>query len=343
MQDDRLHFGGETRKRTSLVKAMNMDQVYSHLVTFSDIARPRSRSRSVLNGFNASATYIYKTLKSQTNYDVEYQAFEVDLFSDAKPPTLNINGKEYVASKDFGTVQKSGSGSIRNGTVVFLKNGCTRSDFKSVSKNDILLLSREGPCDYKTMLEVAAQSGPAAILLYTTLPVTGPVHAACKEPIDTPIIGLSHYAALDLLEMIASGHSKTVIRASLSTHTQLIKTTTVNVIATTPEGDDASVILAGSHLDSVPEGPGINDDASGAAATLEVALEFYRSGLSKKTIQKVRFGFWSGEELGLLGSEHYVEHLYARNQTDLKKIKLNLNNDMIASPNFIRYASFQKA
>jgi len=31
--------------------------------------------------------------------------------------------------------------------------------------------------------------------------------------------------------------------------------------------------MAGAHLDSVPEGPGINDNGSGVAAVLETALQ----------------------------------------------------------------------
>lgn len=60
--------------------------------------------------------------------------------------------------------------------------------------------------------------------------------------------------------------------------------------------------MAGGHLDSVEEGPGINDNASGVAALLEVAERTSdRSGL--------RLGFWAEEELGLYGSEQDVEKL----------------------------------
>ena len=46
-----------------------------------------------------------------------------------------------------------------------------------------------------------------------------------------------------------------------------------NVSVDTPGGDPAKVILVGSHLDSVPEGPGINDNGSGSAFNLETAIQ----------------------------------------------------------------------
>lgn len=85
--------------------------------------------------------------------------------------------------------------------------------------------------------------------------------------------------------------------------------------------------MLGAHSDSVEAGPGINDDGSGTVGILEVAKQ-----LTKYRVRnQVRFGFWSGEEEGLLGSTWYVDHLNAEEKAN---IKLYLNFDMIASPNY---------
>jgi Zn-dependent M28 family amino/carboxypeptidase len=88
--------------------------------------------------------------------------------------------------------------------------------------------------------------------------------------------------------------------------------------------------MIGAHLDSVTDGAGINDNGTGSAGELEVALQLakYRSR------NKVRFAWWSAEEFGLLGSEHYVAQLPLEKQLD---IALYLNFDMIGSPNFGRF------
>lgn len=101
----------------------------------------------------------------------------------------------------------------------------------------------------------------------------------------------------------------------------------MNVIAQTKSGDPDNVIFVGAHADSVEAGPGINDDGSGTVGILEVALQLAKYEVTNA----VRFAWWSAEEFGLLGSEYYVNQ---STPEDLDKIRLYLNFDMIASPNY---------
>jgi Zn-dependent M28 family amino/carboxypeptidase len=105
-----------------------------------------------------------------------------------------------------------------------------------------------------------------------------------------------------------------------------------NVLAQTPGGRTDRVVVVGAHLDSVPEGPGINDNGSGSAMILELALQMARENIEPRNA--VRFAFWGSEEFGLLGAEHYVNNLSSR---EIKDIALNLNFDMVASPNYVRF------
>ncbi|MFJ4779824.1 M28 family metallopeptidase [Streptomyces sp. NPDC088762] len=101
-----------------------------------------------------------------------------------------------------------------------------------------------------------------------------------------------------------------------------------NLIADWPGGDPNSVLMSGSHLDSVTGGAGINDNGSGSAAVLETALAVSRAGL--QPTKHLRFGWWGAEELGLVGSKYYVNNLPAAEKA---KISGYLNFDMIGSPN----------
>ena len=85
--------------------------------------------------------------------------------------------------------------------------------------------------------------------------------------------------------------------------------------------------MLGAHTDSVAAGPGINDNGSGAAALLELAVLLAKH----KVRHRVRFCFWTLEETGLLGSKHWVETAAA---AELAGVRLYLNFDMIGSPNF---------
>ncbi|MCX5422945.1 M28 family metallopeptidase [Streptomyces sp. NBC_00078] len=101
-----------------------------------------------------------------------------------------------------------------------------------------------------------------------------------------------------------------------------------NLIADWPGGDTNQVVMAGSHLDSVTAGPGINDNGSGSAGILESALAVSRAGY--KPAKHLRFAWWGAEELGMVGSRYYVNSLSTANRS---KISDYLNFDMIGSPN----------
>jgi Zn-dependent M28 family amino/carboxypeptidase len=106
---------------------------------------------------------------------------------------------------------------------------------------------------------------------------------------------------------------------------------TSNVIAQT-SGSTRRVVMLGGHLDSVPEGPGINDDGTGVAFLLELAHQAHRLHLGPASA--LRFGFWAGEEDGLHGSNAYVASL---GRAQKAAIAAYLNFDMLGSPNGVRY------
>ena len=104
---------------------------------------------------------------------------------------------------------------------------------------------------------------------------------------------------------------------------------TRNVVAQT-SGRADNVIVVGAHLDSVDDGPGINDNGSGSGTILEIAEQMAKTNPRNA----VRFVWFSAEESGLLGSTAYVNSLSAAQKADIAGM---LNFDMLASPNFVRF------
>jgi hypothetical protein len=102
------------------------------------------------------------------------------------------------------------------------------------------------------------------------------------------------------------------------------------------EGTDpklkTQVIVIGGHLDHVGMTGGVvfngaDDDASGAATTMEMARLFAANASTIKPKRTLYFALWCGEELGLLGSEYWGGH--PTDGVKLENVVANFNNDMV--------------
>ena len=108
------------------------------------------------------------------------------------------------------------------------------------------------------------------------------------------------------------------------------KVKTYNIIGTLPGNDKKlknEYVVIGAHYDSVKNTLGLihngaDDNGSGTSMILELFEKFASENNHKRTLVFMAFG---GEELGLLGSKHYVN-----NPTiDLSKVQLMVNLDMV--------------
>ncbi|MER6712010.1 MULTISPECIES: M28 family metallopeptidase [unclassified Streptomyces] len=177
----------------------------------------------------------------------------------------------------------------------------------------------------------AASSAPSRAAAAPDIPLAGvKAHLSQLQSIATANGGNrahgrpGYKASLDYLKakLDAAGYTTTVQQFTTSGRTGY------NLVADWPGGDPNQVVMAGSHLDSVSSGPGINDNGSGSAAVLETALAVSRA--QYKPAKHLRFAWWGAEELGLVGSRHYVNRLATG---DRSRISAYLNFDMIGSPN----------
>jgi hypothetical protein len=100
-----------------------------------------------------------------------------------------------------------------------------------------------------------------------------------------------------------------------------------NVIAESKSGDPNHVVVVDAHLDAI-YGAGMLDNASGSATILNVAEKMRKAN----TRNKMRYIWFGGEELGLLGSEYYVSHL---SPAELGRISYDLDADVTATPNYL--------
>ena len=124
-----------------------------------------------------------------------------------------------------------------------------------------------------------------------------------------PVVGVTGEAG-EALRALAAGGTPVTVRADLARRTA----TSQNVVARL--GDAACRAYLGAHYDSVPQGPGANDNASGTALLIELARSNAVEGLCY-----IAFG---SEEVGLFGSRAYVS------DHDVTAADWMLNFDMVA-------------
>jgi len=79
---------------------------------------------------------------------------------------------------------------------------------------------------------------------------------------------------------------------------------TPNLICTLP-GETSSVIIVGAHFDNEGSGSGVVDNWSGASLLPSI----YQSLAKNKRKHTFRFIGFTDEEVGLVGSQYYAEHL----------------------------------
>ncbi|MEU3878196.1 M28 family metallopeptidase, partial [Streptomyces sp. NPDC029704] len=325
------------RLAKKLVKASTAKSAYRHLKAFQQIADANGGNRAAgTPGHQASSEYVYRLLK-KAGYDVSYQNFDFyesktlrEKLTVLSPEQRDITVRAYDFSK---ASPEGGLTAPLAAARVDDTPGCDLDDYASGSFAGKIALVKRGSCTFKQKEEVAAKAGAVGLILYNhsgTAPVHGGVEAPANAHIPAGGISLADGEAL------AAAVAKGEVRVTLNVATEAVKRQTRNVIAETRSGDAGHVVTLGSHLDSVPAGPGINDNGSGSAGLIEVALnladEIRKPG--HKPANKVRFAWWSGEELGLLGSEHYVAQL---DEKQRRNIALYLNFDMIASPNPVEF------
>lgn len=191
----------------------------------------------------------------------------------------------------------------------------------------------------KALLVVTGPNSPnagqlAPLTFDTSLSGSGLVAASITEKVAAALLAPSGkdlkalQSGLDTENPHADGgFALPKVKVSLSTGVEQIRQSDHNVLGLLPPapGGPAEYVLIGAHYDHLGHGEGrslersgeegrihhgADDNASGVAAVLELAsnlaAEHARSPHAFK--RGVLFGFWSGEEIGLIGSTHFAEH-----------------------------------
>ena len=294
-----------------------------------------------------------KATLEKAGYDARYEMFNMPIWHENAAPVLQLtspSSKTYrpgsaaddnSPSVDFIAFEHSPTKSLTNVKVVPTNDvvipspggstsGCEMSDFPAATSGAVSLIQR-GTCAFTLKLQNAVRAGAVGVILFNEGDTAGRRNALFRsaDPGYTIPAVLSSFAVgEELYNLYKNGQNPTV---NLATSGVDVETLYPNVVAETKRGDRNHMVFAGAHLDSVPAGPGVNDDGSGTAFQLELAEQLAKPGTPPRN--KIRFLWFGGEEDGLVGSQYYAAHL---SQAEVDRTDMMLDTDMIASSNFAR-------
>jgi Zn-dependent M28 family amino/carboxypeptidase len=338
-----------------LLQCVTLEGVRAHQAAFQAIADANGGNRAAgTSGYDASVDYVANKLRA-AGWSVTLNLFD---FTVAQPvqqhtpapvthPVGSVTGSALGMDNDQVTpidvklapADRAASTSGCQGTYTEAAVGAPLTVAPAGGPNDFagfvagrIALIQRGGCSFALKVANAQTAGASAVILFnqgnTTVPPTDrsstltnitavPPAGSAFTTITIPVVGVSFAAGETLAQ---PGTTATVA---------VVNDPQANVIAELDGTNDNNIVMAGAHLDSVPAGPGINDNGSGSAALLETALMLANSHPQNR----LRFAWWGGEEGGLIGSTRYVNGLSA---AERDRIAMYMNYDMVGSPNYIQ-------
>ncbi|MEY2535542.1 MAG: hypothetical protein QOF29_3452 [bacterium] len=301
---------------------------WTHLTALSALAARNSGTRAAGTPGGAATERLIAERLEAAGWTVRFEPVGFPFYDERRPPAVTLpGGRRLRAGTDVRTLEYSAGGSARAGVSVVGAGrrdaGCRAADWRGFPRGRIAVV-RRGTCPFVAKVRAAQSAGAAAVIV--TDPEerggAGPVRGTLGAPgARIPAVSVGAEAGRAL------ARARGTVRLRVDAVSE--RRTARNVVADLPGRGGSRTVMAGAHLDSVPDGPGINDDGSGVSALLAVATRLAAAPRPRDT---VRLGFWTAEELGLYGSRRHVALLSA---AERRRLRAYVNLDMVASPNAV--------
>jgi hypothetical protein len=335
-----------------LVPCIQTDDLWNHMQAFQAIAdaNPGPDGMPSRNagepGYKASADYVAAKMQ-EAGYDVRLQPYTFTYYAYKARPTLSevtpaAHAHDYALTDEWNSGQSTGiaNAALQPAAGITIpptstpssSSGCTMGDFSGFVAGRIALIQR-GTCKFGVKVLNAQQAGASGVIIFNegnpgrTAVLNGSLQDAAGNPIipTIPVAFTSFAVGQDLFNQYQQG-LQPVMNLSIDAIVQP-NALDWNVIAESKGGDKNHVLVVDAHLDAI-YGAGMLDNASGSATILDIAQKMK----NVNPLNKLRFIWFGGEELGLLGSKYYVKNLTS---SEASHIGYDLDADVTATPNYI--------
>src|ERR671932_1227839 len=300
-------------------------------------------------GYKASADYVASVMQA-AGYTVTLQPYTFEYYAYKGIPTfseVSPTAHDYVLGTDWGPGRSLGiaSSAIQPAGGIILPptqtssstSGCTSTDFTGFVSGRIALIQRGG-CNFGVKVQNAQAAGATGVIIFNegnpgrTALLVGSLVDAGGIPFvpNIPVAFTTFAIGQDLYNQYQQAVQSNSALPTMSISVDAIfdpNRLDWNVIADSKGGDKNHIVVVDAHLDAI-YGAGMLDNASGSAAILDIAQKM--KNVTNPT-NHLRFIWFGGEELGLLGSAFYVDSL---SSTELSHIGYDLDADVLATPNY---------
>jgi len=287
-------------------------------------------------GYKASVDYVAEKMRA-AGYSTEVQQYMFQYTSFVGTPTWSqttptARSFRLVSDWNPGPSNGDASGPIQPAGGINIPStggstsGCAASDFTGFVAGRIALIQR-GTCTFSQKIQNAQTAGASGVIIFNegNTPERSGVFSGSLSSVPTiPVAFTSFDIGKSLYDQYQANQAPD---SSLSVHVFSEERPDYNLIAESKYGDPNHVVVVDAHLDAI-YGAGMLDNASGSATILNLAEKMRRVHPKNK----MRFIWFGGEELGLLGSDYYVHNL---TNTELSRISYDLDADVTATPNYL--------
>jgi hypothetical protein len=335
---------------SKLVECIQTGDLWKHMQAFQAIAdaNPGPDGHPSRNsgepGYKASVDYVAR-LMTEAGYNVTIQTYKFFYFAYTAIPSfseVSPTAHDYVLADEWGPGQSIGTTTAdlqpAGGIIIpptptsSSTSGCTMADFTGFVAGRIALIQRGG-CNFGVKVLNAQAAGASGVIIFnegnpgrTGLQIGSLVDAAGNRIVPTiPVAFTTFDIGNNLLTQYQQGPAPVMnldIQGVVDPNRD-----DYNVIAESKGGDKNHVLVVDAHLDAI-FGAGMLDNASGSATILDIAQMMK----NVNPLNKLRFIWFGGEELGLLGSAYYVNNLTS---TQASHIGYDLDADVTATPNYV--------
>ncbi len=283
---------------------------FEHVRALINELPPRT---STTPGELAAAEYLQDQLRG-SGYETSLQEFPVPLI----PPEgqyVTVEGAP-IQTITARVIQGSGEGVV-TGPLVYVKLGREDELPAEGLEGAVALIERGIIPFFQKVRNVAAAGAIGAVIFNND---QGLFSGTFGERLETPATGISRADGQELVRALQAGP----VTATVSLVANMVSSQNVVAIKPGGPGDPGDIVIVGGHYDKVPLAPGANDNAAGTAVAVEIASRLADIDLP----YELRIVLFGSEELGLLGSRHYVSTM---SPDEIARTTLMLNLDALGA------------